>query len=91
MKKHHKDCPAVDGFGCRCDELRTERTLPKSLHTVTVLVRLSRDVMRRHPGCCPRAALIVAQVVLGIEELSDTHGLCAAALKQLEGTPAPAA
>jgi hypothetical protein len=21
---HHSDCPAVDGFGCRCDELETK-------------------------------------------------------------------
>ena len=24
--KHHPDCPACDGFGCRCDELNKETT-----------------------------------------------------------------
>lgn len=24
--KHHPDCPAFDGFGCRCDELNKEKT-----------------------------------------------------------------
>ena len=62
----------------------TRKALPKSLHTVTVFVRIAKDVMRRHPGCDARAALIVAQVILGLEDTDDVHRLTQAALKQLE-------
>lgn len=60
------------------------KPIPKSLHTVTVFVRIAKDVMRRHQGCDARAALIVAQVMLGLEEAPDVYELTKAALKQLE-------
>ena len=62
------------------------KPLPKSLHTVTVLVRAATMYMdtigdyRR-----PSAALDQAMHYLGLDEKPDTYGLKEAALKQLEG------
>jgi hypothetical protein len=62
------------------------RPIPKSLHTVTVLVKLAQhfsdvddqpleDALERAFNC------------LGLDTRNDPHGLEAAALKQLRGKP----
>jgi transcription termination factor NusB len=63
----------------------TDKPLPKSLHTVTAIVRVARYIMAKHPTPA-NIAVAEAVEVLGYYGASDPHALAAAALKQL--TPA---
>lgn len=54
--------------------------LPKSLHTVTVLVAVAREL----PYSEPRESVARALAVLGYNNASDTYGLAAKAVRQLE-------
>jgi len=58
------------------------KTLPKSLHTVTAWVNLSRYLMRII-GDSPETAALRAQEILGLQFMADTHELHAAVIKQL--------
>jgi len=58
------------------------KTLPKSLHTVTAWVNLSRYLMRVI-GDSPETAALRAQEILGLQFMADTHELHAAVIKQL--------
>jgi hypothetical protein len=58
------------------------KTLPKSLHTVTAWVNLSRYLMRVI-GDSPQTAALRSQEILGLEFMADTHELKAAVIKQL--------
>jgi hypothetical protein len=58
------------------------KTLPKSLHTVTAWVNLSRYLMRVI-GDSPETAALRAQEILGLQFMADTHELKAAVIKQL--------
>jgi hypothetical protein len=58
------------------------KTLPKSLHTVTAWVNLSRYFMRVI-GDEPQTAALRAQEILGLEFMADTYELKAAVIKQL--------
>ncbi len=58
------------------------KTLPKSLHTVTAWVNLSRYFMRVI-GDEPQTAALRAQEILGLEFMSDTYALREAVIKQL--------
>ena len=57
------------------------KPLPKSLHTVTVLVNLSRYITVIGYGY--ETALQLALEILGYMECEDTHHLKDAALRQL--------
>ena len=59
----------------------SDRKLPKSLHTVTVLVNLSRFLMVREPS--PKVAIREALQILNLTDLPDVYGLADAALAQL--------
>lgn len=59
----------------------TTGTIPKSLHTVTVLVRLARLLARLHPHATHEGLVGLAVIELGYVAAADTHGLAAAALK----------
>jgi hypothetical protein len=61
------------------------KPLAKSLHTVTVLVRLARFVSANfaiHAGS--DEAVDEALDILGLRDMPDPYGLRAAALKQLQ-------
>ena len=58
------------------------KPIPKSLHTVTAWVNLSRYFMRVI-GDSPQTAALRAQEILGLEFMADTHDLRAAVIKQL--------
>lgn len=60
------------------------KPIPKSLHTVTVLVRVARDIQKRE-GLNNPDAIAAALDLLGYtdENIPDTHGLVPAALKQM--------
>jgi hypothetical protein len=58
------------------------KPIPKSLHTVTAWVNLSRYLMRVI-GDSPQTAALRAQEILGLEFMADTHELKAAVIKQL--------
>jgi len=58
------------------------KTLPKSLHTVTAWVNLSRYLMRVI-GDSPETAALRAQEILGLQFMADNHELHAAVIKQL--------
>jgi hypothetical protein len=60
------------------------KPLAKSLHTVTVLVRVAKTI-REYEGFQINNVLAVdmALDVLGLADLPDVHGLAAAAIKQL--------
>jgi hypothetical protein len=62
------------------------RPIPKSLHTVTVLVKLARH-FEDWESMPPEDAVDFAMRSLGLRHLPDPHGLRAAALKQLNGKP----
>lgn len=65
----------------------TAKSLPKSLHTVTALVRLAAYFVDKYCGdMTPEDALTEALAVLGYGEAQDPYGLAAAALKQLKAT-----
>lgn len=58
------------------------QTLPKSLHTVTVLVAVARVLTVMHPNLSRRSIVSEAAARLGYDShpTADTHGLCARAL-----------
>lgn len=61
------------------------KPIPKSLHTVRVLVVFAREYLSSHDGeAVPYSSAVdVALFRLGYENTPDTHGLRAAALKQI--------
>jgi len=60
------------------------KPLAKSLHTVTVLVRVAQDIMARGEPNLPAFVAVHAAVeLLGLYDLPDTYGLKWAAVKQL--------
>lgn len=59
------------------------KPLAKSLHTVSVLVKLSRFIQEATSLKDNEASLKAALVVLGYDTSADPHGLAEAALKQL--------
>lgn len=68
--------------------------IPKSLHTVTVLVAVaqhlaSRDSYFANPQHAA-AAIDCAAAILGYAGANDVHGLRAAAIRKLEKASAPA-
>lgn len=68
---------------------KTVKPIPKSLHTVTVLVKLARYLKAASPRVSvpPRSWdswLDAALMLLDYSKTPDTHELRAAALKQLE-------
>jgi hypothetical protein len=60
------------------------KPLAKSLHTVTVLVRVAKAVAD-YEGIDPLSykAMDLALAILGLDNMPDTYGLVTAALKQL--------
>lgn len=62
------------------------KPLPKSLHTVTVLVRMAQAYSATVDWHCYPWSALVDQIVadLGMDDKPDTYGLREAALKQLE-------
>lgn len=58
------------------------KPIPKSLHTVTVIVKLARYHHNAERGTYDRS-IAWAVKFLGYADTPDTHGLAAAALKQL--------
>jgi hypothetical protein len=61
------------------------KPIPKSLHTVTVLVAVARLHLRKYvSGGSPGLAVDDAIETLGLAGKPDTYGLRAAALKVLE-------
>ena len=59
------------------------KTLAKSLHTVTVIVRVAR-LMRKLRSTSNEVAVTHALELLGYHDAADPYGLAAAALKQLD-------
>jgi hypothetical protein len=60
------------------------KPLAKSLHTVTVLVRVALEVRKRQfPPLHPDSAVERALDILGLTGQPDTYGLAAQAIKQL--------
>ena len=61
------------------------KPLAKSLHTVTVLVRVAKALHERrtNPRDTTGHALALALDILGLSGMPDTYGLVAAAIKQL--------
>ena len=59
------------------------KPLAKSLHTVTVLVRVARLLLKQNLACSHVDALIEALDALGLADSPDTYGLIDQALKQL--------
>lgn len=62
------------------------KPIPKSLHTVTVLVRMAIAYKETVDWGSETWAYLVDRVIedLGLDDKPDTHGLRQAALKQLE-------
>ena len=59
------------------------KPLAKSLHTVTVLVRVALNAKRTYSHL-PNAGLVyVALKILGLHDMPDTNGLAEQAIKQL--------
>lgn len=58
------------------------KPLAKSLHTVTVLVRVALDIQRRAP-MANDCAISAALDILGLSDMPDTYGLALQAEKQL--------
>ena len=59
------------------------KPLAKSLHTVTVLVRVARLLLKRDLAFSNVEAVNGALQVLGLADMPDEYGLAAQALKQL--------
>ena len=59
------------------------KPLAKSLHTVTVLVRVARLLLKRDLAFSNVEAVNGALQVLGLDDMPDEYGLAAQALKQL--------
>lgn len=61
------------------------KPLAKSLHTVTVLVRVARLIQATdNSGYSNHWAIGKALTALGLDAMPDTYGLANAALKQLD-------
>lgn len=58
------------------------KPLAKSLHTVTVLVRVAKDIQKRAP-IANDDAISLALALLGLADMPDAYGLAAQAIKQL--------
>jgi hypothetical protein len=58
------------------------KPLAKSLHTVTVLVRVARDIQARQP-MANDDAVTYALNLLGLADMPDMYGLALQAEKQL--------
>lgn len=64
--------------------MTTDKPLAKSLHTITVLVRIAGYLKATsNTPCSDETAVYSALVILGYTDAPDPHGLRAAALKQL--------
>ena len=61
----------------------TMKNLPKSLHTITAWVNVARFLAKQN-GLSPNNAAHAAAHVLRLDEMTDTHELRAAVIKQLE-------
>ena len=59
------------------------KPIAKSLHTVTVLVRVATMLKKRDLAYSNMEAVHGAMQVLGLSGMPDTYGLVAAAIKQL--------
>jgi len=59
------------------------KPLAKSLHTVTVLVRVASLLLENDLALDKGQAIDLAILALRLDEMPDTYGLGAAALKQL--------
>ena len=59
------------------------KSLAKSLHTVTVLVRVARLLLKRDLAFSNVEAVNGALQVLGLADMPDEYGLAAQAIKQL--------
>lgn len=59
------------------------KPLAKSLHTVTVLVRVARLLLKRDLAYSNVEAVVGALDILGLSEMPDTYGLAMQAVKQL--------
>ena len=60
------------------------KALPKSLHTVTAIVRVAETMMEVDNHTSSRRAIESALSILGYAGAPDPHGLAAKALKALE-------
>jgi hypothetical protein len=64
--------------------------IPKSLHTVSVLVNVAQHhmaiVRHQYPqgNCTPAAAIDAAAAILGYADTADVYALKAAAVRKLE-------
>jgi len=58
------------------------KPLAKSLHTVTVLVRVARDIQNRAP-ISDDTAITLALGLLGLADMPDTYRLALQAVRQL--------
>jgi hypothetical protein len=59
------------------------KPLAKSLHTVTVLVRVAIYVKGKNPELNNAFAVDMALGILGLGDMPDTNGLAEQAIKQL--------
>jgi hypothetical protein len=59
------------------------KPLAKSLHTITVLVRVALNAKLRHPLLSNSGLVAVALDILGLGDMPDTNGLAEQAIKQL--------
>ena len=59
------------------------KPLAKSLHTVTVLVRVARDIQSRNPALSSFGAVHAALELLGLGDMPDDYALATQAAKQL--------
>lgn len=59
------------------------KPLAKSLHTVTVLVRIARLLLKRDLAYSNVEAVAGALDILGLSEMPDTYALARQAVKQL--------
>ncbi len=57
--------------------------LPKSLHTITAIVRVARFLIAQELNAMPDGAVDRAVAILGYDLAVDPHGLAAKALAQL--------
>lgn len=59
------------------------KPIAKSLHTVTVLVRVARLLLKHNIASSPAEGVVLALMELGLAGGEDPYTLAAAALKQL--------
>jgi hypothetical protein len=60
------------------------KPLAKSLHTVTVLVRVAKELQNRQfPLLHPESAVGQALIILGLADQNDDYNLISQAVKQL--------